>query len=315
MSGSATIAIEIVSDASRATSGLNHTADAVDDVGRKAKTAGDRIEHMGSKSGQTTSGLRDMADAVGLLGFPQLAAGMGVAATGFEAIDGAATLFGAHSERLSKILNSKVITSLKSLSMAILTSPIFWIAVIIIAIGVAFVILYKKCDGFRKIVDTVFRFVKSVISGFWDLCKKIFGGLLDILKKPFELWLKIAKAIFDKGKDIVTGLVDTIKRVFSGVFDAIKKPFEKAINWVKDHFKMPSLPSWLPGVGKSAPGGQVFMPTARGAATRAVATGVGPTIVINAGIGDPHEIARQIRRVLRDDSARLGRLPAWSGAL
>jgi hypothetical protein len=112
----------------------------------------------------------------------------------------------------------------------------------------------------------------------------------------------------------VQGIFNTISRIFGNVFDAIKKPFQKAIDWIKDHFHLPKLPSWLPGVGKSATGA-VFMPTARGASSRAVATGVGPTIVIQTGVGDPHAIAREIRRVLRDDSARLGRLPAWSGAL
>lgn len=303
MASNATIAVAIVTDASKATRGLDQTAGAVEKVGREAKTAGDRIDDMGSKSGQTTSGLRDMADAVGMLGFPGLASAMGTAAVGFEAIDGAATLFGAHSALLSKVLGG-VTKAMNVLKVSILTNPIFIIAAVLIAIVAVFVLLYVKCEGFRKIVDAVFKAVLNVIKGVWEWLKSTFALVFDILSKPFKLWLAVVKTVLGTAKDVIGGVVDWVGDVFGKVYDFITAPFRKAMDWLKSHFKLPSLPSWLPGdQGPSAAG--VFMPQTRGPSpTTATATAAPPPAVI---VTD-EQIYRAVSRLILRGDARNGRL-------
>ena len=102
------------------------------------------------------------------------------------------------------------------------------------------------------------------------------------------------------------------------MFDAITAPFKKAIDWVKNHFKLPKIN--LPfGLGKSAPA-MAAAPAVAGyggvgrSSTRATSGGI--VINFNGPVGDPHAVARQLRRVLRDDESRLGRLrPAVGGGV
>ena len=68
----------------------------------------------------------------------------------------------------------------------------------------------------------------------------------------------------------------------------------------------------MPGGSSRAVGPQVpMMRGARSGASGAVA--VVPGITVNVGVGDPHAIARTIRRVLAGDASRLGR-DEWAGA-
>jgi phage-related protein len=303
--------------ATDAAGGLAKTERAMRDVGDSAQTAArdsrraaDNIEDVGDRSGNVTSGLRDMSDAVAAIGFPGLAAGMQGAAIGFEAIDGAATLFKGSSALLAKAVGglSKAMNILK---ISILTNPIFIIAAIIIAIGVAFVLLYTKCEGFRKVVDAVFKFVWNLIKGFWNWLVGVFNGLLAILRKPFDMWKIVLTSVFAWIKTLnpiahFKAMVAKIGDVFSDVFDAIKKPFQDAMNWIKSHFKLPKIN--LPFVGgKSAPtvAGTGLYATARFPGMRATATA--PIVINFNGPTDPHAAVRELRRLFRDDQARMGR--------
>src|SRR4029078_10586354 len=143
------LAVRVIADASDAVSGLDKAAHAVDDYGDAAKNAAKQtrdisggIESVGGVAGGATTGLRDMSDAVAMAGFPQLAAGMQVAAVGLESLDGAATLYKAAQEGATKAA-AMFDKGLKIMKGTILANPIFLIAAIIIAIGVALVIAYQ----------------------------------------------------------------------------------------------------------------------------------------------------------------------------
>lgn len=375
------IAIQIVTDASAAVSGITDATTAIDDLAGKASGASSKVDDattsvrnlgdaadtgagkvrdvdgamdaVGGTASGVTTGLRDMADAVELIGFPGLSTAMGVAAVGFEAIDGATTLYSATSGILTKVLGG-VSKAFNFLKVTILSNPIFWIAAIIIAIVAAFILLYKKCETFRKIVDKVFKFAWNLIKGFWEWIKGVFTALINILRKPFDLWISVVRTVIglirgviagviawiktairaisdawdnvwntvtslvqkaiDKVKGIiksvirtVTGVFDDIKNVFSGIFDAIKKPFEDAMNWVRDHFKLPSI-DLNPFDDKSVPASMRGPSVGPQRAGRATAT-TGSGVVINiTGPISTHDTVRELRKLFREDQARLGRV-------
>lgn len=348
------ISVRITADASAATKGIQDTtqnldklSDSAADAAKKTRDISGGIESVGDTAGRATTGLRDMSDAVAMAGFPQLAAGMGIAATGLESLDGAANLYKASQEAITKggqklldmMKKSTIATKLygvaqkiatiatsafnavmKLLRITLLTNPIFLIAAILIAIGVAFVLLYQKCEGFRKIVDKVFTFVWNLIKNVFNWFKGIVRTVIDWVIAYFQLIWKIWKAVFTTVVNIVRGAIDTVKGVIRSVIDVVKtvvnnvrdvfakvvgfitKPFKDAMNWVKNHFRV-KLPSWIPGVGKSSAAWTVSGPSpavSRGG-------GGGGTITINiTGAVDPAGTAKQVRRLLRSDSYRVG---------
>jgi hypothetical protein len=63
------------------------------------------------------------------------------------------------------------------------------IVLIVIGIGLliaALVIAYKKFEGFRNVVDSVFRFIGNAVSGSIDLIKSYFTGVLGFYKAMFN---------------------------------------------------------------------------------------------------------------------------------
>ena len=63
------------------------------------------------------------------------------------------------------------------------------IVLIVVGIGLlvaALVIAYKKFDGFRAVVDSVFRFITSAVSGSIDLIKGYFSTVLGFYKTIFN---------------------------------------------------------------------------------------------------------------------------------
>jgi hypothetical protein len=69
------------------------------------------------------------------------------------------------------------------------------VTLIVIGIGLliaALVIAYKKFEGFRNVVDTVFRFITGAVSGSLDLIKGYFSIVLGFYKTIFngiaKLW-------------------------------------------------------------------------------------------------------------------------------
>lgn len=103
--------------------------------------------------------------------------------------------------------------------LAFLTSPIGLIIIAIIAVIAVFVLLWKKCEGFRNLVKSIGAWFVSV----WN------GTLYPMIMKVWD-WMK---SVWDKVyafiKGVVMGIVnwfrsnwDTIKAVATTVFNVIK---------------------------------------------------------------------------------------------
>jgi hypothetical protein len=163
------------------------------------------------------------------------------------------------------------------------------IVLIVIGIGLliaALVIAYKKFEGFRNVVDSVFKFIGKVVSGSLDVIKGYFTGVLG----------------FYKG-------------IFNGIASLWNNTFGKL------SFK---VPGWVPGLGGKgfdvpnipmlAQGGIVTSPTlamiGEGAGPEAViplsrmnefGMGGGGNVTIHVNGGDPQAVVDALRKFYRQN--------------
>lgn len=108
----------------------------------------------------------------------------------------------------------QVITLIRLLSVALLTSPIFWIIVAVVALAVGFYLLYKRSETFRKGVQAVGKALEKAFHA-------VINWFKDFPKHMEDAW-------------------NATKRFFSKIGSAIKDAFVDAFNavigWVKDNW-------------------------------------------------------------------------------
>lgn len=119
--------------------------------------------------------------------------------------------------------------AIKLLSIELLTSPIFWIAIAIIAVGLAFYYAYTHSKTFRDIINAIGRAIKTGLMAtiHW------FEGL----PKFFEnLWKDITNW-FESGVDWVKKKWNELVVIFTYVNTMIKEDTMKAWRAMIDFFK------------------------------------------------------------------------------
>lgn len=163
-------------------------------------------------------------------------------------------------------------------------NPMTLIIIGIVALVAALVIAYKKFEGFRNVVDSVFGFIKGAVSGSIDVIKGYFEGLLGFYK----------------------GLFNGVAKLWNNTFGKLS-------------FK---VPGWVPGIGGKgfdvpnipmlAKGGIVTSPTLAligEAGPEAVVPldryngGKGGDIYVTVQGGDPNAIVDALRRYQRQNGA------------
>jgi hypothetical protein len=78
-------------------------------------------------------------------------------------------------------------TAVQTVFNAVLAlNPVTLIVIGVLALIAALVIAYKRFEGFRNIVDTVFKFITGAVSGSIDLIKGYFSTLLGFYKSIFN---------------------------------------------------------------------------------------------------------------------------------
>jgi hypothetical protein len=247
------LAIKMTADASDA-------ADAFDQVGSSASAMADDVaaaagqadtatrdlaggvDTLGSSSSQAAGGLGDLGGALSLMPGPLGAVGGGMTALQ-PAIMGAA---GA-SDLLSLAMNSTAVQTAKAkaqaaamavktvamsaaskaaaatqwlLNAAMAANPIGLLVVAVAAAVAGFILLYKKSDTFRALVNKVGEIGQKAIGFIVDKAKTLgeklddllepVGGLSgaveaigDVGKKAFELWLTPLRLVIGLIKDII----------------------------------------------------------------------------------------------------------------
>jgi phage-related protein len=323
-----------VADLDKAKRAVKDYGDAADTATKQSKDVSGAIDSVGGVAGGATSGLRDMSDAIAMAGFPELAAGMGVTATALESLDGAATLYAAAQEGLTKAVGI-FDGIMKALKLTILTNPIFIIAAIIIAVGAAFVIAYKNCETFRNIVDAAVRVVWDTIKTVFNWIKDNWELLFTIMTGPFGLAvtaiIKNRDSIWDAIKAVYNWIKDTwdaisgfLSAPFKAAWDTIRGIFDKiegAIHTVLDLIGKIKIPKGITdfigainpfNTGMPAPAGFAAPGVARASSAAAHTSSSGGGITINVtttGLGaDAPQIQRAVVNALRGHVARNGPL-------
>lgn len=76
-------------------------------------------------------------------------------------------------------------------NLAWMANPLVWIPALVISVVAAFMLLWKRCEGFRGFLYGLWGSFKEVFMSIWDIAKNILGGIADMV---------IGLVTFDVGK-------------------------------------------------------------------------------------------------------------------
>lgn len=100
-----------------------------------------------------------------------------------------------------------VAAGMKALSLAFLANPVVLIIAAIIALGVAFYMLYTRSEGFRNFIDKTWQTIQKVWDDVLNFVKKIpefFTKAWDTVKKKTdEVW----DAVYEKVSGVIGGII------------------------------------------------------------------------------------------------------------
>lgn len=94
--------------------------------------------------------------------------------------------------------------------LGLVLSPVGLAIAAIVAIGIAVVVAYKKFEGFRNVVDTVWSAIKAATANAWayiqdtifPAMKKVWGYIVPVLKTIWTVWKFYFKAIWTTVKTV-----------------------------------------------------------------------------------------------------------------
>lgn len=151
-------------------------------------------------------------------------------------------------------------------------NPLVRIITLIIAVGAALVLAYKKSETFRNFVQALWGALKTVFSAIkdaavavyengikplWDGAKTAFKAIGTIIK---ALYTAVIKPWWDQVKAIFDLVISLLKGDFKGAWDAAKRLVKNAVEGIKTFiFKIPSfllevvkkIPSAALSIGKA----------------------------------------------------------------
>lgn len=188
------------------------------------------LEKMGKWVKDNSGTLQTAAVVLGVF-----AAAVGVVKLGIMAFNGVMMLWRA------AVLIATAVQWAWNIAMSM--NPIgFWILVIMLVIGVI-VLLWKKCDWFRKAVIAIWDFIVaafkkwwSVFSGFWtaigefigglfkkwwDMFSGFWGGIFEFIVTAFKAWWGRFSAFWSGIGDFFSGLFTKWWNLFTGFWGSI----------------------------------------------------------------------------------------------
>lgn len=126
-----------------------------------------------------------------------------------------------------------IIGAIRGVSAAFLASPIFWIIAAVVALAVAFYLLYTRVEGFRKFIDKTWQTIQKIwdaILGFVKRIPEMVAKAWDTLKtKTAEVWdavyAKVSEVIgavigfFERLPGNIAGALGSLWRTITGFFD------------------------------------------------------------------------------------------------
>jgi hypothetical protein len=153
------------------------------------------------------------------------------------------------------------ITKLAALAGFTLEGSMIWIAAIpaiIIGVGVALVILYKKVGWFRDGVNAAWSVIKSTASAVFDFVKKHWALLLDVMTgglagpvifivQHFGQIKSAATAAFDAIKSAVSVVAHIVTTVLGAAFSAVSHTIQTIVSGITDVINGAKKIANLPG--------------------------------------------------------------------
>ena len=153
----------------------------------------------------------------------------------------ASKLFGTF-VKIGTFIGGKFIGIIKMVGLALkaafVANPVGLIIAAIVAVIAIFVLLYKKCEWFRKGVNKAWKAIKEGFKATWTWIKNKFHALMELGAK---VWAKIKeyKALFIPFIGIFVVLYQKCEWFRNGVnavWKAIKNAFANTWQWIKDKF-------------------------------------------------------------------------------
>lgn len=180
----------------------------------------DSLEAIGRGTTDTMSGLSEIMKGNVLQGSTDLAGGVAALADGFSgalipALKAGTTGFKAAA------------SAVKVFTLSLLTNPVFLIIAALLALGVGLVVLYRKSDTARKVMQTAFKFIGSSALAMARIGLQAFQFLTNAALTSAEKVIRAAAAIpgpqqkhLKRAADSIRGFRDSANESFNG---AIRK--------------------------------------------------------------------------------------------
>lgn len=176
--------------AAKATDKLDDSLDGAEKSAGKFKRATEDVDGSLSSAGEKFRGVDALASGLGAtLGIEGLDAVSGYAVGIADMADG-------FKDFLVPVLG-KAKAAFLAMNATLLANPIFLVIAAIAALGVAFVVAYKKSETFRNIVNAAFDAIKKGAGAFVDYIKdavtgaaKTIGKVADIITVPYRVAFK-----------------------------------------------------------------------------------------------------------------------------
>jgi hypothetical protein len=211
-----------------------------------------------------------------------------------------------------------------AMNAAWLASPITWIIIAVIALVVAFVLLWNKCEGFRNFFVGMWSAITGAAKAAWTgitsatsaAISFITSTVRSVVAVVMAVWnaiLNSGKAAWEALKNIVVSVINAILhpvRALQDAFAGVVSAVQSVISWISK-IKIPNLGGLA---GKAAPAGvavgvggrALFAPSFRAATGGFAAASGGTSITVYGGLDSADTIARRIEGILVGRARRTG---------
>lgn len=259
---------DLRSSLDKAETSLKGAAETAERSGDKIKasldSAAEGSDQVASASSQAAGGIGDIAGALEATGFISegTAQSLETASAAIMGVTGAADLMNLATEKIpglqkvATVATKGLAAAKRALGVAIrfAMGPVGLIIAGIMLLTGLFVLLYKRNETFRKIVDTAWAAIKKAIGNTAEWLKAkvppIFEKIWAVIKNVPIVWVI---RNFDQILGYVKGLPGKIKAGAAGMWDGVKDSFRSMLNaiigwWNSLDLKI-NIPDWVPKIG------------------------------------------------------------------
>lgn len=298
----------------------------------------DSADGMASSSSQAAGGIGDLGGALALMPGPlgAVGAGMEAAAPAIMGVTGAADLLNLATKATiiqktrekvallaSTVATKSATIAQRALNIAMRANPLGLIITGLILIAGLFVLLYKRSETFRRIVDTVVSKIRAGLGLVVDKLGDVVDWVSDKVPAAWESLRSKVSAVIDKVKgfldafrDKITGAGAAVRDKLGAAFDWVMdkvQPIIDAVQWIIDKIGSIDLPD-IPFLGRatgSTSSGSLFGTTSGGVTYVDERTfSVEVTVQALASL-DP-AVLRALIKAIGDELRRQGaELPSW----